>query len=63
MISTFVAFITGTMHLPSTDGEVSVGSGARVRHTKFRMSFFDPVGEQVRKQLEMQVCCSKREIS
>lgn len=63
MISTSVVFITGRMHLPSPDGEVSAGIGAGVGHTKLRRSVFDPVGEQVRKQLDMQVWSSKSEIS
>lgn len=61
MISTFVAFITGRMHLPSTDGEVSAGIGVGVGHTKFRRSIFGPSGKQMRKQLDMQVWSSKRE--
>lgn len=55
MISPFVAFVTRRLDLPPTDREVSAGIGARVGCTKFRRPTFDPRGEQVKVQFDVQV--------
>ena len=61
MISTFVAFVTRRLDLPPTDREVSAGIGTGAGGTKFRRSTFDPSGEQMKMQFDVQVWSSKRE--